>query len=97
MYLTLPGEAVDGAITADDDGRSQFLPGTRLGFAFPGRGSEPAAAYDIVVGDRSPLSPGKVTLNTRRPEPFVNTGLRFLNGFDVLYDADGGYFGFRRR
>ncbi|WP_027171690.1 hypothetical protein [Methylobacterium sp. 10] len=97
MYLTLPGEAVNGAVAVDDDGRSQFLPGTRLGFAFPGRGAAPAAAYDIVVGDTSPLSPDKVTLNTRRPEPFVNTGLRFLNGFDVLYDADGGYFGFRRR
>ncbi|WP_424753477.1 hypothetical protein [Methylobacterium sp.] len=97
MYLTLPTGAVDGAVTSDDDGRSQFLPGTRLGFTFPGRGSEPAAAYDIVIGDESRLSPGKVTLNTRRPEPFVNTGLRFLNGFDVLYDADGGYFGFRKR
>nr|WP_082494249.1 hypothetical protein [Methylobacterium sp. Leaf106] len=97
MYLTLPGEAVDGSVATDDDGRNQFLPGTRLGFTFPGRGSAPAAAYDIVVGDNTPLSPGKVTLNTRRPEPFVNTGLRFLNGFDVIYDADGGYFGFRRR
>lgn len=93
MYLTPPGEAVNGAVAADDDGRSQLLPGTRLGFTF----SAQAAAYDIVVGDTSPLSPDKVTLNTRRPEPFVNTGLRFLNGFDVLYDADGGYFGFRRR
>lgn len=97
MYLTLPGEAVNGAVAADDDGRNQFLLGTRLDFVFPGRDSAPAAAYDIVVGDNAPLSPGKVTLNTRRPEPFVNTGLRFLNGFDVLYDADGGYFGFRRR
>ncbi|MFD1302551.1 hypothetical protein ACFQ4G_13320 [Methylobacterium marchantiae] len=97
MYLTLPREAVSGAVATDDDGRSQLLPGTRLGFSFPGQGAEPAAAYDIVVGDTSPLSPDKVTLNTRRPEPFVNTGLRFLDGFDVLYDADGGYFGFRRK
>ncbi|WP_019906585.1 hypothetical protein [Methylobacterium sp. 77] len=97
MYLTLPKDGVSGAVAADDDGRNRFLPGTRLGFSFPGQGSAPAAAYDIVVGEDSPLAPDKVTLNTRRPEPFVNTGLRFLNGFDVLYDADGGYFGFRRR
>ena len=27
--------------------------------------------------------------------PFVNTGLKFLNGFDYLFDADGGFVGFR--
>jgi hypothetical protein len=27
--------------------------------------------------------------------PFVNTSVNFLNGFDYLYDADGGFVGFR--
>ncbi len=27
--------------------------------------------------------------------PFVNTSVHFLNGFDYLYDADGGFVGFR--
>jgi hypothetical protein len=27
---------------------------------------------------------------------FLNTSFHFLNGFDFLYDADGGYVGFRR-
>ena len=29
-------------------------------------------------------------MRTTRPQPFVNTGLHVLNGFDVLYDADRG-------
>jgi len=27
--------------------------------------------------------------------PFVNTSVRFLNGFDYLYDAEGGFVGLR--
>jgi hypothetical protein len=42
-------------------------------------------------------SRSRIVLNTTRPHPFVNTGLRLLNGFDVLYDADGGYYAFRTR
>jgi hypothetical protein len=32
---------------------------------------------------------------SRTRAPFVNTSLHFLNGFDYLYDADGGFVGFR--
>ncbi len=57
-----------------------------------------AAGYAIDVGDRAaPLAPERIVLNTVRPQPFVNTGLHVLNGFDVLYDADRGYYGFRAR
>ena len=36
-----------------------------------------------------------LTLVSRTRAPFVNTSLHFLNGFDYLYDADGGLVGFR--
>ena len=33
----------------------------------------------------------------RTPTAFVNTSVRFLNGFDFLFDADQGLVGYRRR
>ncbi|WP_312313025.1 hypothetical protein [Atlantibacter sp.] len=56
----------------------------------------PQVSYTIAAtGDDSALAPEKVILNTTRVMPFVNTGVNFLNGFDVLYDAKQGYFGYR--
>lgn len=54
----------------------------------------PAVSYTL-SGSDSPLAPEKIILNTTRQTPFVNTGVNFLNGFDVLYDAQNGYFGYR--
>lgn len=45
----------------------------------------------------SPMTPTGIVVNTSRPAPFVNTGVRFLQGYDVLYDADRGLYGFRQR
>ncbi|CAO4166008.1 Peptidase A2 domain-containing protein [Methylorubrum populi] len=93
MFLTLPPAQAADALQADATERETLRPGTRLSFDFGG-----AADYTIVAGDHaSPVAPTRIVLNTTRPQPFVNTGLRALNGFDVLYDADGGYYGFRRR
>ncbi|GJD54062.1 hypothetical protein OPKNFCMD_6843 [Methylobacterium crusticola] len=95
MFLTLPPEQV--ADRVEGDGHSGLLPGTQLSFSFPDTAA-PAARYQVVVGDAaSPLAPERVVLNTTRPMPFVNTGLRILNGFDLLYDADSGWFAFRAR
>ncbi len=98
MFLTLPPEQVADSL---EPGRTDLRTGTRLSFRFPAdavAGSAPAASYTIVLGETdSPVAPERVVLNTRRPTPFVNTGLRFLNGFDVLYDADDGWYGFRAR
>jgi hypothetical protein len=44
---------------------------------------------------RQSLTPAHLNLVSRNRAPFVNTSLRFLNGFDYLYDADGGFMGFR--
>jgi len=87
MFLTLPPEQVAGSL----DGHGALLPGTRLSFRFGD-----AAGYAIASGEaNSPLAPGRIVLNTTRPLPFANTGLRLLNGFDVLYDAEGGFYAFR--
>lgn len=94
MFLTLPKAAVADALDVTGKG---LAPATRLALSFPGASpSEPAASYTIAVGDdASPLAPSGIHLNTTRPDPFVNTGLHVLNGFDLLYDAEGGFFGFR--
>jgi len=49
------------------------------------------------VGAGSPLAPDGIHLNVSGERVFVNTSYHLLNGFDVLYDADGGYVGFRHR
>ncbi|WP_298956436.1 hypothetical protein [uncultured Methylobacterium sp.] len=100
MYLTLPPAAVAATLSPDDRGRPALAPGTRLTFTFPDdlAGGGPAARYAVTVGDAdAPLAPSRVVLNTTRPEPFVNTGLHVLDGYDLLYDADGGFYGFRGR
>lgn len=93
MFLTLPPEQVTESLRAHAGGRDALVPGTRLSFRFGD-----AAGYTVTNGDTaSPLAPERIVLNTTRPLPFVNTGLRLLNGFDVLYDADGGFYAFRAR
>ena len=96
MFLTLPAAQVAGATTSSN-GPPVLSDGTRLGFSFPGTSGAPVAAtYNMAVGDDASLmAPERVHLNTTRPEVFVNTSVRFLDGFDVLYDADGGYLAFR--
>lgn len=80
MFLTLPGYP---SKTLPDD--------ARLTFTFT-----PAVSYTLAADDDdSALAPEKIVLNTTRQTPFVNTGVNFLNGFDVLYDAQNGYFGYR--
>jgi hypothetical protein len=93
MFLTVPPAAVAGDTGTD----GTLAGGTRLDLAFPGRDGSTEASYGFVVGSTGDrLAPAAVHLNTTRA-PFVNTGVRFLNGFDVLYDADGGFFAFRPR
>ncbi len=57
----------------------------------------PNATYSFTVGDWSnPLHPAKVEV-VHDPGTFVNTGRMFLQGFDYLYDAAGGYVGYAGR
>jgi hypothetical protein len=87
MYLTVPADGPGAGI------------GTSIGIRL-GRLDDPhVLGYRFVVGDTSnPLAPETVTLSGIGVRPtFVNTGFHLLNGFDYLYDADGGRVGFRRK
>jgi hypothetical protein len=67
--------------------------GTTLSIWLPGR-TAPNATYAFTVGDRSnPMHPANVEV-VHDPGTFVNTGRMFLQGFDYLYDAVGGYVGY---
>jgi hypothetical protein len=51
-------------------------------------------SYSFTVGDDGPQTPTKV--NHAPPHgTFMNTGLRALGRYDLLFDADGGYLGLR--
>lgn len=62
-----------------------------------GSGSSLAELYSFRVGDASPVAPRHIHLRVSPHRTFVNTSVHLLNAFDFLYDADGGYAGFRRR
>jgi len=67
--------------------------GTSVSIWLPGQ-APPHATYAFTVGDWSnPLHPAKVEVVHDRGT-FVNTGRMFLQGFDYLYDAAGGYVGY---
>jgi hypothetical protein len=74
--------------------RGQPAPnGTSLSIWLPGR-KAPHATYSFTVGDTAnPMHPAKVEV-VHDPGTFVNTGRMFLQGFDYLYDAAGGYVGY---
>jgi len=67
--------------------------GTKIAIWLPGR-TPPYATYAFTVGDLpNPLHPARVEV-VHDPGTFVNTGRMFLQGFDYLYDAVGGYVGY---
>ncbi|SHG25187.1 outer membrane autotransporter barrel domain-containing protein [Kaistia soli DSM 19436] len=52
-----------------------------------------SATYSFVVGDTAnPQTPGTVTIGPPAAA-FVNSGLHTYAGFNVLFDADGGFLG----
>jgi hypothetical protein len=70
--------------------------GTNITIWLPGP-NQPNANYSFTVGDWSnPMHPEKVEV-VHDAGTFVNTGRMFLHGYDYLYDAAGGYVGYRRR
>lgn len=91
-FLTVPEEQFAGLVAA---GPPVLIAGTRLDISPAPNAAAPQ--YGFRVGDHAnPLAPTEVIL-VRRPGPaaFFNTSVRFLNGFDYLYDADAGIVGFR--
>jgi hypothetical protein len=95
MYLTVPDGQAPADIRTSNGRGSTFVTGTKVAIAVPAEDS-PQALYAFAVGDGvNPLAPAALVLVGRTRAPFVNTSLGFLNGFDYLYDGDGGFVGFR--
>ncbi len=90
MYITLPPSQAAG-------NSGSLSPGTEVSIRVGADGNA-FDLYRFVIGDGSPLAPdGNHLRVSDERRPFVNTSYHLLNGFDMLYDADGGYVGFRRR
>jgi hypothetical protein len=90
MFMTVPPAQAAGATDA-------LPPGTHVSVSV-GTPASNAELYSFDAGDgNSPLAPDSIHLRVSKERVFVNTSYHLLNGFDFLYDADGGYAGFRRR
>ncbi|WP_428029194.1 hypothetical protein [Ancylobacter sp.] len=88
MYMTVPASQAAGA-------EGTLPPGTQVAISIGEEGSA-FPLYSFAVGDGSPMAPSAVHLRVAdNAPPFVNTSYHLLNGFDVLYDGEGGYVGFR--
>lgn len=94
MYLSVPSPYLPPGALAP--ARTALRPGTAVRIDLADTAA-PKASYTLTAGDTSsPLAPDRIVL-VPRGAAFVNTGVRFLNGFDVLFDADQGLVGYRRR
>ena len=89
MFMTLP-QAQAG------DAQRTLPPGTEVAIR-AGEGADAFDLYKFTMGGDSALAPTDIHLRVAPDRVFVNTSFHVLNGFDVLFDADGGYAGFRRR
>ena len=95
MYLTVPESQAPAAITTTNGRSPTLVDGTKVAISIPSEAS-PRALYSFTLGEGgNPLAPERLHLVSRVRPPFVNTSVHFLNGFDYLYDADGGFVGFR--
>lgn len=84
-YMTVPASQAGGGSSGP------LQDGTQVAIS---AGGEPL--YSFTVGDGAPTTPAMVHLWVSDSRtPFVNTSFHLLNGFDMLYDAEGGWVGFR--
>lgn len=96
MFLTVPEAQAGSAVRRGLNRSLTLAPGSKVTVS-AGGADTPQASYSFAVGDRrNPLAPDRLTFIPKDRSAFVNTGVHFLNGFDYLYDADGGRVGFRR-
>jgi predicted aspartyl protease len=95
MYLTVPASQAPEAIRTTSGRSPTLIAGTKIAISVPTEASA-QALYAFTLGERgNPLAPAGLHLVSLVRPPFVNTSVHFLNGFDYLYDADGGFVGFR--
>ena len=92
MFLTLPPTvAVDSVVAG---GRARLADSSRVTVRIPAAG-EAVATYTFTIGRGDAAAPCSVALTARNDTAFVNTSNRFFRKFDLLFDADGGWFGLR--
>ncbi|SCW78775.1 hypothetical protein [Ancylobacter rudongensis] len=89
MYMTVPEAQAAGA-------QGTLPPGTQVAISIGTEGSA-FPLYSFNAGDGGPMSPSAIHLRVADDRTFVNTSYHLLNGFDVLFDGEGGYVGFRPR
>jgi hypothetical protein len=96
MFLTMPEDRLAGVRSAGQP--STLVPGTRITVdLLNGVSRSENSGYSITVGNADdPVTPATVMLAGigRRPT-FVNTGVRLLNRYDLLFNAEAGIIGFR--
>lgn len=99
MYLTvsnpqtLPTQQVQNP-SVPDATVAALAPGAQVTVFFPDADKR-VTQYNFTVGEGSPMEPSVAIVTSAASPAFVNTGRHLLRGKDVLYDADGGWFGFR--
>lgn len=69
----------------------EVVPGTEMTIALG------SVNYRFTVDDRGSQTPSRVNYARATHGGFVNTGLRALGRYDLLFDADGGLLGLRTR
>lgn len=97
MYLTIPADRQAGHVERDQDARHTLIRGTPLYIRLGTEGTGHSPGYGFATDDAgNPGAPSRIVLveGVNRPT-FVNTSVHALNVFDYLFDADGGYVGFR--
>jgi hypothetical protein len=96
MFLTVPEDQAARALRRGPNRSITLAAGSKVAIA-AGAADAPQVSYTFAVGDRrNPLAPDRITFIRRSGgAAFVNTGVHFLNGFDYLFDDDGGRVGFR--
>jgi len=103
MYLTVPpsipvkthieaSRSTGANVSVLDDGQV-----VEVQYGGPGR---KAARYSFLVGDMQSVTTGVappqvIVTRSATKKPFVNTGRHFLRGFEVIFDAAGGRYGFK--
>lgn len=96
MFLTVPEDQAARALRRGRNRSITLAAGSKVTIA-AGTADAAQVSYTFAAGDRrNPMAPDRITFIRRSGGPaFVNTGVHFLNGFDYLFDDDGGHVGFR--